>query len=268
VNPTQLRELLAAHDVRPSKALGQHFLADANTAHRIVRLAGVNEGAHVVEVGPGVGSLTLPLLEAGARVRAIELDRHVLPVLETVTAGGAVEIVNADAMEVDWSEVLAGFDEWAMVANLPYNVATPLLMRALETAPMITRYLVMVQREVGERIAAAVGDDAFGAVSVKVAWWAAARVVGRVPPTVFLPPPNVESALVELVRHPSPPVAVRDPARMFTLINAGFATRRKMLRRTLAGLVSPEAFERAGIEPTARAETLQLDDWARLSDAN
>jgi 16S rRNA (adenine1518-N6/adenine1519-N6)-dimethyltransferase len=142
-----------------------------------------------------------------------------------------------------------------------------MLMRALAEAPMITRYLVMVQREVGERIAASVGDDAFGAVSVKVAWWAAARVVGRVPPTVFLPPPNVDSALVELVRHPSPPVAVHDPARMFTLINAGFATRRKMLRRTLAGMVAPEAFAAAGIDPTARAETLTLAEWARLSDA-
>jgi 16S rRNA (adenine1518-N6/adenine1519-N6)-dimethyltransferase len=267
VNPTQLRELLAAHDLRPSKALGQHFLADANTADRIVRLAGVEPGMRVVEVGPGVGSLTVPLLDAGAHVRAIEFDRHVLPVLQSRTEGRDIEIVNADAMTVDWSAELAGADEWAMVANLPYNVATPMLMRALAEAPMITRYLVMVQREVGERIAASVGDDAFGAVSVKVAWWAAARVVGRVPPTVFLPPPNVDSALVELIRHPSPPVAVHDPARMFTLINAGFATRRKMLRRTLAGMVTPEAFGAAGIDPTARAETLTLAEWARLSDA-
>jgi 16S rRNA (adenine1518-N6/adenine1519-N6)-dimethyltransferase len=267
VNPTQLRDLLAAHDLRPSKALGQHFLADANTAHRIVRLAGVEPGTRVVEVGPGVGSLTVALLDAGARVRAIEVDRHVVPAFEAVTAGRDVDLVSADAMRIDWPAALADGDRWMMVANLPYNVATPLLLRALEQAPMIEHYVVMVQREVGERIAASAGDAAYGAVSVKVAWWARARVVGRVPPTVFVPPPNVESALVELVRHPAPPVAVRDPARMFDLVNAGFATRRKMLRRALAGRVDEHAFTVARVDPAARAETLTLADWARLSDA-
>ncbi len=266
MNPAQLRDLLAAHDLRPSKALGQHFLADPNTAQRIVRLAGVEPGAHVVEVGPGVGSLTVALLDAGAHVRAIELDRHVIPVLEEVTNGRDVEIVHADAMQVDWGGVLAP-SAWQMVANLPYNVATPLVLRALETAPMIERYLVMVQREVAERLAAHVGDGAYGAVSVKVAYWARARVVGRVPPTVFVPRPNVESALVELVRNDAPPVAA-DRARLFRLVEAGFATRRKMLRRALAGIVGEDAFAAAGIAPTARAETLTLDDWARLTDAS
>jgi 16S rRNA (adenine1518-N6/adenine1519-N6)-dimethyltransferase len=267
VTPTQIRDLLDAHNLRPSKALGQHFLADPNTAQRIVRLSGIVRGARVVEVGPGVGSLTVALLDAGAHVRAIELDRHMIPILESVTAGRDIEIVNADAMTIDWRAVLGG-GHWVMVANLPYNVATPLLLRALEDAPMIQRYLVMVQREVGERLAAAAGDDAYGAVSVKVAWQASARVVGKVPPTVFIPPPKVDSALVELERWFEPPVAVRDPARMRALIEAGFATRRKMLRRALAGMVTPEQFEAAGIDSAARAETLGLHAWARLSNAS
>jgi 16S rRNA (adenine1518-N6/adenine1519-N6)-dimethyltransferase len=263
---TQIRELLAAHGLHASKALGQHFLADPNTAERIVRLAGVGAGARVVEVGPGVGSLTVVLLDAGAHVLAVELDRYIVPVLQAVTAGRDIELVVADALRVDWPSLLAD-GEWAMVANLPYNVATAILMGALECAPTITRFLVMVQREVGERLAAAPGTRAAGAVSVKVSWHATARVVGRVPPTVFLPPPKVDSALVELVRRPGPPVAVRDEARMFALVQAGFAVRRKTLRRALAGVLDDDAFTRAGIEPMARAESLTIEQWAALSDA-
>ncbi len=263
---TQIRELLAAHGLSPSKALGQHFLADPNTAERIVRLGNVENGARVVEVGPGVGSLTVALLDAGAHVCAVELDRHIVPVLSDVTAGRDVDIVVADALRVDWPELL-GDDEWKMVSNLPYNVATAILVGALERAPMITRFLVMVQREVGERLAALPGTRAAGAVSVKVAWHATARIVGRVSPSVFLPPPKVESALVEIVRRPAPPVAVRDEARMFALVQAGFAVRRKMLRRALAGVLDDGAFTRAGIAPSARAESLTLEQWAALSDA-
>ncbi len=260
---TQIRDLLAEHGVRPSKALGQHFLADPNTAERIVRLAGVAHGDRVVEVGPGVGSLTTALVDVGARVCAIELDRHVIPLLRAVLGGGdgGVSIVEADALTVDWRALL-GDRSWSMVANLPYNVATPMLLRALECAPMIERYLVMVQREVGERIVAAPGSRVYGAVSVKVAYDAAARIVGRVPSTVFLPPPKVDSVLVELVRHAAPPVAV-DRARLFALVNAGFTTRRKMLRTALA--LDESVFARAGVDPRARAETLSLHDWARLA---
>jgi len=260
---SRIRELLAAHDVRPSKALGQHFLADPNTARRIVRLAGVKAGDRVVEVGPGAGSLTVALLDAGAHVCALEVDRHIVPVLSESTESRDIDVVIADALTIDWRSLLAG-SSWKMVANLPYNVATPLLLRALEDAPMIERYLVMVQREVGDRLAASVGDDAYGGVSVKVAYRAEASVVGRVPATVFLPPPKVESVLVELVRRPSP--AVRDPDRLFALVNAGFATRRKTLRNALAGLADEGAFAAAGIDPRARAETLALDDWVRLAE--
>ena len=159
-----------------------------------------------------------------------------------------------------------------MVSNLPYNVATPVVMRVLETAPMIDRFLVMVQREVGERLAAVPGTKAYGAVSVKVAYYARADVVGTVPPAVFVPKPKVDSALVRLQRHASPPVAVADPERMFELVRAGFATRRKMLRRALGSHVRTRrarpgraVFERAGIDPSARAETLTLSQWAALA---
>jgi 16S rRNA (adenine1518-N6/adenine1519-N6)-dimethyltransferase len=261
---TQIRELLTRHDLRPSKALGQHFLADPNTARRIVRLADVSPGARVVEVGPGIGSLTVALSDVGARVLAVEVDRHLVPVLREVVEGRDVEVRLADALTVDWSAVLSG--SWIMVANLPYNVATPVVIRALETAPMIERYLVMVQREVGERLAANANEDAYGAVSVKVAYYATASVVGAVSPNVFIPKPKVESVLVRLDRHAAPPVVVRDEARLFDLVRRGFATRRKMLRRALAGVVDDETFARAGIDPAARAETLALADWARLSN--
>lgn len=266
MTPSEVRELLRRHGVRPSKALGQNFLVDENTARRIVRLAELQPGERVVEVGPGVGSLTLSLADEGVHIRAIEIDRHLLPILEEVVAGRDVEVVHADALKVDWDAQL-GSEPWVMVANLPYNVAATVVVRALETAPMIERMLVMVQREVGDRLAAGAGDDAYGAVSVKVAYYATAKVVGTVSPNVFEPKPNVESALVRFVRNVTPPVEVRDVDRMFGLVKAGFATRRKTLRNTLSGRIDAEQFARAGIDPQARAETLALAEWARLSDA-
>ncbi|MCU1468024.1 MAG: ribosomal small subunit methyltransferase [Actinomycetia bacterium] len=266
MNPTQIRELLSRHGVRPSKALGQNFLTDANTARRIVRLAELQPGDRVVEVGPGLGSLTVELADTGVHVLAIELDRHLVPILEDIVEGRDVEVVQADAVRVDWDAQL-GSDQWVMVANLPYNVAATVVIRALETAPMIKRFLVMVQREVGERLAAGAGDDAYGAASVKVAYYASAKVVGTVSPNVFVPRPNVESALVLMVRHEQPPVDVPDVDRLFELVRAGFATRRKTLRNTLAGRIDADQFARAEVDPQARAETLSLDDWARLAHA-
>jgi 16S rRNA (adenine1518-N6/adenine1519-N6)-dimethyltransferase len=167
-------------------------------------------------------------------------------------------------MSVDWDQLLAGRSAWVLVANLPYNVATPLVADLLDGVPVISRMLVMVQREVAERLAAGPASPAYGAVSVKVAYWAAARLVGDVPASVFVPRPNVESALVEIVRRPPPPV---DPAPLFDLVRAAFAQRRKMLRRSLRERVTPEQFEAAGIAPTARPEELGLDDWVRLTQA-
>lgn len=261
-------ELLEQHGLRPSRALGQNFVADPNTVRRIARLAGVGPGDRVVEIGAGLGSLTLALVETGAAVTAVELDKYLLPVLRSVAEPAGVRVVEGDALRLDWPALLGDTEGWVLVANLPYNVATPLVADLLDGVPQISRMLVMVQREVGERLAAGVGDDAYGAVSVKVSYWATARVVGRVPPTVFVPQPRVESALVSIVRRPSGPAvspSVVPASRLFEVVRAGFAHRRKMLRGALAGVVSPEAFTAAGVAPTARAEELDVETWGRLA---
>jgi 16S rRNA (adenine1518-N6/adenine1519-N6)-dimethyltransferase len=260
----QVRELLDAHGLRPSRALGQNFVADANTVRRIARLAGVGPGDRVVEIGAGLGSLTLALAETGAEVLAVEIDRYLVPVLEEVVGATGVRVVQADALSLDWPELLGEGAPWILVANLPYNVATPLVLDLLAGAPAIDRMLVMVQREVGERLAAAAGDGAYGIPSVKRAWWADADVVGRVPASVFVPTPKVESVLVRITRHEAPDA---DRARVFQLIEAGFGQRRKMLRRSLADHADVGALERAAIRPEARAEELALDDWIRLAAA-
>ena len=265
LTPRQVRELLAEHGLSPSRALGQNFVADPNTVRRIARLAEVGPGDRVVEIGPGLGSLTLALAETGASVTAVELDRHLLPALRATVEPAGVRVVQGDALRLDWATVLGeGSGPWALVANLPYNVATPLVLDLLAGVPAIDRMLVMVQREVGERLAAGPGQRAYGIPSVKVAYWATAEVVGRVPASVFIPVPKVESALVRLVRWPDPPVP-GPPERIFRLVEAGFGQRRKMLRRSLAGLVDAEAFARAGVRPEARAEELDLAAWSRLA---
>jgi 16S rRNA (adenine1518-N6/adenine1519-N6)-dimethyltransferase len=264
-----VRELLDAHGLTPSRALGQNFVADPNTVRRIARLAGVGAGDRVVEIGPGLGSLTLALVETGAEVTAVEVDRHLLPALREVVEPHGARVVHGDALRLDWHELLGPPDPdspWTLVANLPYNLATPLVLDLLAGVPAITRMLVMVQREVGERLAARAGDKAYGIPSVKVAYRAEAEVVGRVPPTVFVPQPKVESALVRIVRRPSPAVDA-DPAVLFRLVEAGFRQRRKMVRRSLAGLAGAEAFARAGVRPEARAEELDLHAWGALARA-
>jgi 16S rRNA (adenine1518-N6/adenine1519-N6)-dimethyltransferase len=266
LSPRDVSKLLSRYGLRPSRALGQNFVADPNTVRRVARLAGVGLGDAVVEIGPGLGCLTLALIETGAEVVGVEADRHLLPVLDEVV-GERARIVHADALSADWDGLLDPGREWALVANLPYNVATSLVLRLLEGVPQVARMLVMVQREVGERWAAGPGDAAYGAVSVKVAYRARAQVVGRVPPAVFVPRPRVESVLVEVRRRPEPAV---DPSwvgadRLFEVVGAGFSTRRKMLRNSLAGVVAPEAFAAAGVDPSARAEELGLAEWGRLA---
>lgn len=264
---TELTELLQRHGLEASKALGQNFVVDPNTVRRIARLAGVGPGDHVVEIGPGLGSLTLALLETGASVTAVEMDRFLLPALREVVAGRDVRIVEGDAREVDWAEVLAGADSWHLVANLPYNVATPLVLDLLRDVPAITRMLVMVQLEVGERLAAGPGSKTYGIPSVKVALRATARVAGRVGPDVFVPRPRVDSALVEIVRLDEP-ATTADPDQLVALVERAFNQRRKMLRRSLAGIVAPEAFEASGIDPQARPEQLSVQEWGRLTLAH
>jgi 16S rRNA (adenine1518-N6/adenine1519-N6)-dimethyltransferase len=260
-----VRRLLDQYGLAPSRARGQNFVVDPNTVRRIARLAEVGAGDRVVEIGAGLGSLSLALAETGAAVTAIEVDSRLVPALRSVVEPVGVAVVEGDALRLDW-QALLGAERWVLVANLPYNVATPLVADLLDGVPAIRRMLVMVQREVGERLAAGPGDDAYGAVSVKVAYWATAKVVGRVPPTVFHPVPKVESALVRIDRRPEPAVGPGvDPVWLFRLVRAGFGQRRKMLRRSLAALVEPDAFLAAGLRPESRAEELSVEEWGRLA---
>ena len=262
-----IRQLLGSAALAPRRDLGQNFVADPNTVRRIAALARVGPGDHVVEIGAGLGSLTLALADTGADVTAIEVDPGVAAILRDVVADRPdVGVVEADAMTLDWSSLLADPAQgWVLVANLPYNVATPLICDLLDHVPAIERMVVMVQREAAERFAAAPRTPAYGAVSVKTAYWGSARIVGHVPASVFVPRPNVESALVEITRRP-PPAA--DPGTLFGLVRTAFGQRRKMLRRSLAGIVAPTTFESAGISPTARPEELDVDAWCRLGEAH
>ena len=191
--------------LRAKRALGQNFVVDANTVRRIAKLANVDEHPHVLEIGAGLGSLTLALAELAQSVTAVEVDDALLPLLnENVGHLPNVSVIHADAMRLEWNALLGEHTDWALVANLPYNVATPLIADVLDFVPQVSRMLVMVQKEVAERFSASPSTPAYGALSVKVAFHATSRIVGLVPASVFLPRPNVESALVEIVRHKTP----------------------------------------------------------------
>jgi len=260
--------LLANHGLKPSRALGQNFVVDPNTVRRVARLAEIGPGDFVLEIGAGLGSLTLALVETGATIEALEVDRFLLAPLAEVVAPHGVRVHHVDALKADYEEILRGRDT-IVVANLPYNVATPLVLHLLETVPLIKRLLVMVQFEVGERWAARAGEEAYGAVSLRVQYFAEAKVIGKVPPTVFLPKPHVDSALVALERREAPlidPDLVSEEA-LFEVVRTSFAHRRKMLRRSLSTWASEGVFERAGIEATRRPEELNIEEFARLAAA-
>jgi len=261
---------MGSSGLKPKRSLGQNFVVDPNTVRRIARIAEVGPHDNVIEIGAGLGSLTLALAETGAHIVAVEVDDSIIPLLqENVAHCENVTVVHADAMKVNWNALLLEHgnndSHWHLVANLPYNVATPLVADILDTVPNITHMLVMVQKEVGERMAASPSTPAYGAVSVKVAYWGIATIAGIVPPTVFMPRPNVDSALVSIVRHTQSLANDVTPNNLFRLVQAGFAKRRKMLRSSLKDLVTPEQFEHAEIAPTARAEELDVHDWIRLT---
>jgi 16S rRNA (adenine1518-N6/adenine1519-N6)-dimethyltransferase len=261
----EIDELLTRHGLSPRRAFGQNFVADANTVRKIARLADVGPNDHVLEIGPGLGSLTLALADTGAAITALEVDRGVVPALRQIVAECPnVDVVEGDAMHVDWHELLRAADRWVLVANLPYNVATPLICDLLDDVPAVGRLLVMVQREVAERLCAEPSTPAAGAVSVKVAHWATARIAAAVPASVFVPRPRVESALVEITRRPQPATAA-DPATLFHLVRTAFGQRRKMMRRSLAGTVDPATFDEAGIDAQRRPEELDVFEWGRLA---
>ncbi len=265
---TEIRQLLDEHGVRPTSSLGQNFVTDPNTVERIARLAGIGPGDHVLEIGPGLGSLTLARADTGAEVTALEIDDRLVAALAGIVPA-SVRVVAGDALRVDWSQLLAEPPgaAWALVANLPYSVATTLVIDVLERVPAIGRMLVMVQREVAERLAASPGGRGYGAVSVRVSYFASARLLGKVSAEVFHPRPKVESALVAVDRRAGPAVAaeVAGYAEIVSLVRAGFAGRRKMLRRSLAGIVDEASFACAGIAPTARAEELGVGEWGMLA---
>jgi 16S rRNA (adenine1518-N6/adenine1519-N6)-dimethyltransferase len=261
-----IHELLERSGLAPRRDLGQNFVADPNTVRRIASLAAVGPHDHVVEIGAGLGSLTLALADTGATVLAVEVDRGIVPVLRDVVAErDNVTVVESDAMTTDWPALLADHGPqhgWTLVANLPYNVGTPLVCDLLDGVTAIESMLVMVQKEVAERFAASPGTKQYGAVSVKTAYWATARVVATVPASVFVPRPNVESALVRIDRR-QPPDA--DPDALFALVKQAFGQRRKMLRRSLNGIVTADQFGAAGVAPESRPEQLDLAAWVRLT---
>jgi 16S rRNA (adenine1518-N6/adenine1519-N6)-dimethyltransferase len=261
--------MAARHGVRPKKSLGQHFLIEPALARRIAELAEVGPKTHVLEVGAGLGSLTRALAETGAFVLAIEMDRALIPALEEAVAGfDRVRVVQADALQADWSSLLDHPGPWAMAANLPYNVAVPVVMRILEDEPRVDRLLVMVQREVGERLAARPGEPQFGALSLHVAYRAEARVLRKVSRTVFWPQPNVDSVLVSLVRR-RPPVDV-DQEALWTVIDGAFEQRRKAMRSAMVRLgfnaeEAAPALADCGVDPRTRPERLGLTEFACLA---
>lgn len=259
---SEIAALLEEHGLAPIHRLGQHFLADANITRKIVGLADVGSGDQVLEVGAGTGTLTRALAATGARVVAYEVDQGLRPVLDTVTEGLDVDVRIADATKADLVSELAG-GRWVMVANLPYNVGTPLVMDALRHVEAIERFVIMVQREVAERLAARPGSDQYGLPSVVAGIHSDAMVAFRVPAQVFYPPPRVDSAVVVLERKPAPQGA----ERAVELARAAFGQRRKMLRKSLAAVLDDPvaALEAAGIEETARAEELSPEDFLSLA---
>lgn len=272
LGPAEVRTLAAELGLRPTKRLGQNFVHDANTVRRIVRLAEVTADDTVLEVGPGLGSLTLALL-AEAPVVAVELDPALAARLPRTAAerapGRTLRVVTADALRIGPGDLPADVRApTALVANLPYNVAVPVVLHLLATLPALRRGLVMVQSEVADRLAARPGDPAYGAPSAKLAWYADARRAGPVPRSVFWPVPGVDSGLVAFTRHDPPPGA--DRAATFAAIDAAFAQRRKSLRAALSGWAgSPAAAETrlraAGIDPTLRGESLGVARFAALA---
>ena len=261
-NRTQIAELLKRHGLAPRHRLGQHFLADANITRKIVDLADVVRGSKVVEIGAGTGTLTRALAGAGAHVVAYEVDEGLRPVLEEVTHGLDIELRFTDVSQVDLSTALEG-DGWAMVANLPYNVGTPVVLEAIRSATNIERFVVMMQKEVARRFAASVGSDDYGLPSVVAGIYTDADVAFPVPPQVFYPSPRVESAVVVMVRKSAPEHA----GRAVELARAGFGQRRKMLRRSLSSVLEDPSgvLEAAGIDPTSRAEDLAPEDYVTLA---
>lgn len=272
-----IRRIADQAGIHPTKRLGQNFVIDPGTVRRIVRLAGVKPGQSVLEVGPGLGSLTLGLLEAGCLVTADEIDSGLARRLpQTVSermpeALDRLTVINRDALTLtpQLAREAGRTADLTLVANLPYNVATPIILTLLARFANLSRFLVMVQKEVADRLTAGPGSKVYGTPSLKLAWYGRATQAGRIGRHVFWPAPNVDSALVSFVRDEEGHIGEdeRTRIRVFALIDAAFGQRRKTLHAALKGLVSPEAFKAAGIDPSRRGETMTIVEFAALERA-
>jgi len=273
LGPADVRSLAASLGVRPTKQRGQNFVIDGNTVRRIVRVADLDPSDVVLEVGPGLGSLTLALLGSVRRVVAVEIDPVLAAALPETIATYApahvdrFEIIEGDALRIT---SLPDPQPTALVANLPYNVSVPVLLHLMELLPSLRKGLVMVQAEVADRLAAGPGSRVYGVPSVKAAWYASVRRAGTVGRTVFWPAPNVDSGLVAWTHRDPPDVSV-SRAEVFAVIDAAFATRRKTLRSTLKGMAgsaeaAEAALEYAGVSPMARGESLGVEEFARIAE--
>jgi 16S rRNA (adenine1518-N6/adenine1519-N6)-dimethyltransferase len=268
LGPAEVRELAARLGVAPTKKLGQNFVHDPNTVRRIVATAAVAPGDVVLEVGPGLGSLTLGLVAAAAHVHAVELDARLAAALPSTVESDRLTVHAADALRVTAADLTPA--PTLLVANLPYNVAVPVVLHLLAVLPALRGGLVMVQKEVADRLVAAPGSKVYGVPSVKLAWYARARAAGRVPATVFWPVPNVESGLVAFDRRPPPADVPREA--VFAVVDAAFAQRRKTLRAALAGWAggpdrAAEVVRAAGIDPRVRGESLSVQQFAAIAAA-
>ena len=274
LGPAEIRELAAELDVTPTKKLGQNFLYDPNTVRRIVAAAELDPDDHVVEVGPGLGSLTLGLIDTAASVTALEIDPRLAGRLPTTVEAFAAEfsdrltVINTDALKASRADF--GVEPTALVANLPYNVSVPVLLHLLAELPSISRVLVMVQKEVADRLAAQPGSKIYGVPSVKAAFYGDVSRAGTIGKHVFWPAPNIESGLVRIDVAADAPRELRDT--IFPLVDAAFAQRRKTLRSTLSGIygsaaAAEDALRAAGIDPGLRGEKLTVADFIRLGEA-
>ena len=270
LGPAEIRDLAALLDLRPTKKLGQNFVIDGNTVRRIVGIAGVGADSSVVEIGPGLGSLTLGLTETGARVVAVEIDRRLadqLPLtVQLMQPDARLTVLTADAMTI---AELPG-EPTTLVANLPYNVSVPVLLHMLEQFPAISSGLVMVQSEVGQRLAAPPGSKIYGSPSVKAAWYGRFTTAGTVSRQVFWPVPNVDSILVSFRLHETRLGEESERLATFAVVDAAFGQRRKMLRQSLAGILggsqaASEVLAASGVDPTERGEQLTVDDFVRIA---
>ena len=268
-----IRRIAEEEGISPTKKFGQNFVIDPGTVRRIVREAGVGADDTVLEVGPGLGSLTLAILETGATLTAVEIDPPLARRLPTTVAefmpqaADRLTVVTSDALALT-PDMLPRLDgRFTLVANLPYNVATPIVLTLLERFDGLDSFLVMVQKEVADRLAAGPGSKIYGTPSVKLAWYGTAERAGVIGRNVFWPAPNVDSALVRFSRYAEPRFAGADRALTFSLIDAAFGQRRKTLHAALKRIAPADAFTRAGIDATRRGETLTIDEFATLSRA-